>query len=1471
MKTVRMIQFVSVTALLLVTFGWLAASDSLNASRLRGYISAAVDDIAAKLKNYYSLKPEDRIYAQFDKPMYSPGETIWFNIFVRNGLDFSKSDKSDIVNVEFINPKGGIEKSYKVIAQNGVAAANIDLDAELAGGLYKVKVYSEWQKNDANPAIFEKELQVQKLVLPRLKMKLDFLRKAYGAGDEVKFKLNLNTNENQPLAKFNVNTTASLEGVPFETKNATTDENGFVVISFQLPKDLKTNDGLVNVMIDYEGQTESISRSIPIILNNISLEFFPEGGDIVSGLPTKVAFRALNEFGKAADIEGIIVDKRGNKVAEFASFHNGMGAFSFIPQAGETYKAKITTPENINADYALPEALPRGYVLNISKIEKEQITVQIASTENETLQLIAQVRGNVCYAASVDVKAGVSDIVISTDKFPIGTAQFTLFDSKGVERAERLAFVNKHKQLNIEITTDKEKYLPREEVKMSIKVTDERGMPMPTQLSLAVADDQLLAFADDKSSNILSYMLLEADIKQKVEEPNFYFDPKEEKADQALDYLLMTAGWRRFVWKEVMENAMPNLSFMGEKAAFGGRILNEDSEGFAKVKVEIVETKQVTFTDANGKFNFNFVDLSTPLTIQINSPDNSLNQTTQISQYTSNFEIYLIPEQYYKNLAIEDMEIENLQEVGMAVGGNNRGNNVKKDNGVRKNKVANMDIDDRRREAPRRNKNEENAPPAIDVAEPEAEIEDKIVANDEAGELAKEEVWVEDDLIIREDKKKAWQPIENKTYIRARKYPETTYSQAEMNVEMRSDFRSTIYWNPSIETDRNGKATVTFHNSDAITSFCATIEGVGAGSVGRKEFRYFTQLPVQMTVKIPTELAFGDEFSIPLTLKNNTSSQKKGKITITPPEGLEMLNPKINDIAIAPNSAKTFYLEYRATANAKSGSFTAVFESSGLQDAFTQPMTFVPKGYPVELSFSGKDMEKTYELTISDVVQGSMNAQFTAYPSVINDLLSGIEGILREPYGCFEQTSTSSYPNLLVMRYMEETETYDEKAMARASDLLDKGYKRLVTFETSEKGYEWFGGAPGHEALTAYGLLQFNEMQSVYGGVSKDMVKRTGDWLMSRRDGNGGFMRNSRALDTYGRASAEITNAYIVYSLTEAGYSGIEKEIEAAVKSAEEIKDPYIIALVANTLLNIKDEKRANSFLSDLMKKQDNNGSWTGLTQSITSSTGQSLTVETTALVVQAMLKKPAQYGKNIESAVKFIVGSRSSYGAFGSTQATILALKALTDYAKYAKATDEAGTIEIFVDNNKVATMDYEAGRRDPIEIKDLAKNFGEGKHKVKVVFKGAKNPLPYSLGINYFTSLPNSAKECKVKLTAKMENKSAKTGETVRLSATLQNVTADGLPMTMAVIGIPGGLTAQPWQLKEMQEKGIFDFYEIRGNKVFCYYRQMLPNETREINFDLKAEIPGKFEAPASYAYLYYTNEFKYWTTTGSIKVNN
>ncbi len=401
-RTFKMTSAIALSASALGLLAWITPANYYQLIQENDLIRS----LKKKLTAFNEQMPEDRVYMQFDKPMYEPGDNIWFSAFVRDATTLKPSSKSDIVHVEFLNPKGTVEKSINIIAKNGVAAGDFALDNEALGGIYKVRAYTNWMKNEGENNAFEKQVQVQDVVLPNLKMKLDFEKKAFGAGDQVVAKLELNTNENKPLANYKIKFVANLDGKQFTTSQDLTDADGLTFVKFNLPKELKTNDGLLNVMIEYNGSTESISRSIPIVLNKIKLQLFPEGGDLVNGLESKVAFRALNEFDKPADIEGEVMDGKGKQMATFSSFHQGMGAFNFTPQPNEKYTVKITRPENITETYTMPEAANRGYSMSINNSAKGEVAVTISTTETEDLSVVAQVRNKIYYSTVVNAFTG---------------------------------------------------------------------------------------------------------------------------------------------------------------------------------------------------------------------------------------------------------------------------------------------------------------------------------------------------------------------------------------------------------------------------------------------------------------------------------------------------------------------------------------------------------------------------------------------------------------------------------------------------------------------------------------------------------------------------------------------------------------------------------------------------------------------------------------------------------------------------------------------------------------------------------------------------------------------------------------------------------------------------------------------------------------------------------------------------------
>lgn len=1424
------------------------------------------DDFLTKLKEKFSAffkqLPTEKVYVHINSPQFELGEDIWFQVYVRNTRDMKISEESEIAYVELINPKGAVEVTRRLVLKDGTASGDFQLSPDWPGGIYKIRSYTNWQKNTPEMPFFEKEITVQDVVLPRLKMKIDFEKKAYGPGDEVGLKIEVKKLDNKPLENAAFQSVVSLSGKEYQRFRTSLDNEGKGLVIFKLPKELTSSDGLVNLLFSHEGQTESISRSIPIVLNDIKLSFFPEGGDLIHNVPARVAFFAQNQHGKPADIEGQLLDKAGNVVASFTSFHFGMGDFSFTPNSQEIYSVKITKPVGITEKYSLPAILPAGYSLTATP-ERTEVSVKITSPRPETLRIVMRQHEKIVYSDAVPV-SNSRNISIPTDQLPIGITVITLFDGSGIERCERLVFVNSHKQLQVKLQPDKPDYQPRETVKLTIQTLDYQGVPVPANLSLAVVDDNLLSFADDRSGSLLSKMLLESELAGKIEEPNFYFDPKEPKAAQALDLLMRTRGWRGFTWKAIQENP-PTISHSRELAEISGTVFDAyTNKPLADVTIEQLKTPNKAVTGKDGKFTFRNIDLTENHIFSINSKYAQKYSSYQqdIPYYTSNLALFLYP----PHLAETPMAAapnrggvggRRRAEIndGFAGGGQDEDDEPTIDGAVEEG-INKKDLPKKNAKAENKpelipNKGEAAEPPKI--AKPKME-KDKEINRDEFMEARNG--FADEEMII-DQRQPAPQQI---AYYRARVFPTPIY-EGKPAPEVRNDFRNTIFWKGDIATDRRGITTISFPTSDAITSFRATIEGFSQnGLPAHTETVFSNILPLSMSVKIPVEVSMGDEINLPITIKNTTKNPVTGNLSFVVPKAFSIKSPLPNKVNVPANSAQTIYAAFVVQNIAGKDFMELKLQANGLEDAFSQNVYIHPKGFPQQISFSSSDKESSFSLSVQQVVPGTMQATLSVFPTALSSMMAGVDAILREPYGCFEQTSSSNYPNIIALRYMKENNVTDVPVMTKARDLLDRGYKRLVGFETKQNGYEWFGSSPPHEALTAYGLLEFKDMEPVYASLDKKMVDRTANWLLTRKDNKGGFLRDPKALDSFGGASPEITNIYIVYALTEAGFADkLKNEIESCYSVAEKSDDPYQLALMLNILGQTKDA-RYSKILEKIKPKQSISGSWTGTSHSITRSGGESLTIETTALVVLGLFKKDQPDALLLDKSIKYIIGTRSNGGMFGSTQSTILALKALTLYSQYSKKTPSSGTVEVYVDGKNAASYSYKAGERGPIELKGW-ENAITGNHKIQVKFTNTESALPYEISIKYASIQPKQQSECPIKLDVQAAAKTVKAGETMRIKVTITNTVAKGQPMTLAIIGIPGGLSAQPWQLKEIQEKGTVDFYEIRGRELVLYCRQMAPNQVREVNLDLKADVPGSYEGPASRSYLYYTPEQKQW----------
>jgi hypothetical protein len=756
----------------------------------------------------------------------------------------------------------------------------------------------------------------------------------------------------------------------------------------------------------------------------------------------------------------------------------------------------------------------------------------------------------------------------------------------------------------------------------------------------------------------------------------------------------------------------------------------------------------------------------------------------------------------------------------------------------------------------------------------EAEV-DRLAADREMRRLGQFQQLAEERLRRRVQLPPAPQPLVVREYA---------HHHEHGSDNIRRDFAETVYWHPVLVL-AGGKGEASFDLPDSTTTFQVVAWGHTAdGRLGAATADVVSRLPFSLEPKIPMEVTSTDKITIPVTLANDTTSQRSIAVHAGA-TGLRLLGSADRQLAVAADQRvrQLFQFQPALVEGLAKVHFHGLSEPFG-GDSVERAFKVVPEGFPVVAAQSDM-LEGTARqvVTLPDTwVKGTLKCQVQVFPSTLADLQKGLEGLLREPGGCFEQTSTSNYPNVLILSYLKESSQSRPEIEQRARQLLDRGYKQLTSFEclarnkqTPREGYEWFGGAaPPHEALTAYGLLEFRDMAKVHP-VEAAMLERTRQYLLAQRDGKGGFKRNPRALDTFGRAPDHITSAYIVWSLTEGGADDpLEVELNALHEQAKTSKDPYFLSLVGNSLLNRGKTAEGVTVLKTLVAAQKADGHLEAAQTSITGSGGRDLAIETTALATLAWLKanSPAEFHASVQKAVQWIGKQRGGYGGFGSTQSTILALKALIAFTRENRKTAEAGDLKLFVNDQPepVEVQHFAAGTLEPVVVtmprEDLLR---PGANKVRVEITG-KNTFPYTLSWSYQTLKPANAESCPVHLTTKLDRAAATEGETVRLSTVVENKSGKGQGMAVAILGLPGGLSL-PEDMRQLKDlarlrdndtrPGIISAWELRGRELVLYWRDLAPDQKIEVNLDLICRIPGEYRGPASRAYLYYNADNKYW----------
>jgi TonB-dependent SusC/RagA subfamily outer membrane receptor len=367
------------------------------------------------------------------------------------------------------------------------------------------------------------------------------------------------------------------------------------------------------------------------------VQFFPEGGNSVVGLDSRIGFKALNILGKGVDTQGFVLDNTKDTVVAFQSEHLGMGMFNYTPEAKKTYTAYVKQNDGRYRQFGLPLAYEQGFTMAVDNISnKEKVKVFVSNNspkpadKSSEIIVVAHQRGQLCFMAKGNETQKTFGLSIPKNKIPDdGIVQITLMNAKGEPLCERLVFNNQDRQITLKITSDKVNYKIREKVTVNLEATDADGKPVEGNFSVAVTDANQV-IPEPHQENLLTYLLLSSDISNlsgtdyysalrgNIEQPAYYFDKENINANRHLDILMMTQGWRRFIWRDLMtdkESKITNLLENGLEVS--GKALKPNGKIADKVTLTLMIKNgkntpqfQMGTTDSLGRYGFYGLDFS---------------------------------------------------------------------------------------------------------------------------------------------------------------------------------------------------------------------------------------------------------------------------------------------------------------------------------------------------------------------------------------------------------------------------------------------------------------------------------------------------------------------------------------------------------------------------------------------------------------------------------------------------------------------------------------------------------------------------------------------------------------------------------------------------------------------------------------------------------------------------------------------
>ncbi len=1427
-----------------------------------------------------------------DQLRYAPGETLRYRSTSLSRFHLEPCRDLPI-EFEVLDPQGTAMQGthQELITNRGVAAGEFLIPAGAVSGVYAIVVSS----SDPSLVGDRCEFLVEDPSASELRKELEFAGEEYGPGMEVFAALRVTRTEGAPVAGAEIHWTAKTVETTIAQDSTSTDGGGGAIIRFALPAELGASRPFLVVAVRDGAIRETMTEPVPLGSGKLVVDFCPEGGDLAAVGENRVYFAARDENGEPVDLTGWIVDEQGNYVAAVATEHQGRGTFRFSPRVGVRYRLIVQSPPYVESECQLPFAVPsQKIVLNtgvgvFGPGKPIEFNVR-ASQSGLPLVAMASCRGVHVGQRVVLTKTPGSDqggtaanaVAIPVPDTAAGVIRLTVFDystSPPQPIAERLVYRRPHKRLDVQLTPDRTSYLPGDSCRLGVRVVNETGTAVQSLMGLSVVDEQGFEAVGAGPATMSSHFWLTSEVEypQDLEDANFLLESTPE-AEVALDLLLGTQGWRRFAKRSITE--LRSADAESEKLDHLVKLPAEATpplmlDNLASLKVNL-QTKQGRDGEPIGRTGgglaalivlggAGLLVLVTMMSLLRIAGGVRAWAPAVIAVGSSFFFVFLIltpdplSDRSVAFVSYRPPEIGESADLAAESEGRGPalGDKFAEDRDLSLG-GAPADVPAEAETQPHKNERQEllqgsDSP----VATPAETDQDKASPAAETARTPQPESLPAE---VAETSGMVRQPadatLDNKQQISAESSQESL-SVRQFCVEpgkrerlARKQLAKTIFWQPLLATDAKGRVEAAFELPDSVTRVRAVADAIGGQRIGSTVQTMVSQPLFHLSARIPSQVTLGDRLEVPVTIVSESLREEKVHVTVETASDLRQVDAAEHVVTIGDSGQSRCMFSAEALKLADQTVLRIRGKTGQFTDLVEQPLRVEAPGYPQTQVVNGiLKGEQPLALEIpKDVVDGSIDATMTLFPSLAAELQMGLQSIDDDRFD--SALATIAVADLIVDN-LKKHQIADPEVLRASKLRRSDALQRLGWFRDAQGGYSSIENGPAAIAATAQALGVLVEDRNSFGSVSPQIGRST-EWLAGQINSQEFSPDRTPGDDAGGFAWA-------LWALAASGQTGLESTLERVSASAVAAQDSRRLAWAALAADRFQREDLVAELLGGLSKQQADTGQIGGDTMH---------DLETTALAIQAWLTQPA-FADSASRAVMWLESRRDESGGFGDALATSLVLQALAAHAENNHRVVRAGTVAVRNGAALLAQQEIQADRRDAVVLHGLEEHLETGRNSLTMGLT-AGNELPYTVVVRYHRQeQPTDSGGCPLTLRTDLETQKLVEAGTARITVRLKN-TGEQIALSPVLhIGLPAGLDVIKSLLDAEKKAGRILAYETQHRRLILSWPAISPGEEVQWAIEVSATVPGHFSGPASFACLRQHPKARCWAKPLSVEI--